>query len=293
MTQRATQFSRKPTGFMITELIVVISLLAILFGMLLPSTTVMRKLLAQRMATELIATAVATARAYATTTRANLQNSGDPTSAGFRYSGAAVLFTPAGELRLVNNHQRAVNGSNRPLEPEKNGYIDIAGRDYIRLPRDAGVVGIARRGNLASASLYLLAPPFAVRYNEQGNLIAGVSRGHRVVYYDGDYDGRMVVSNDRDGDYDPDHCDPSSPTFDASCWHTTQHKYKVPFEAIETVVGIVIYSKNRLRGAGYGHTTDQTTSGSINADAKSWILDNGETVLFNRYTGGLIRRGAS
>jgi len=278
---------------MITEILVVFSLIAMLLGVLLPTTSTIRNMVASKTAIHSIASAVTAARAFATLPRANLQDSGDPSSAGFTFSGAAVLFTPAGEMRLVDNQQDAINGLSDPLEPKKNGYSDITGRDYLQLPPDTGVVGIARGGNLAHSDLYLLAPPFAVRYNEHGHLIAAVSTGHRLVYYDGNYDGKMTISNNRGENYNPDTCDPSSPTFDPSCWHTDAHRYKLPFEEIETVIGVVVYSKKDLRHAGFNHVADVDLPRSVNALAKNWILANGDTVFFSRFTGTVIRRNAS
>ena len=129
----------------------------------------------------------------------------DPPVTGASFNGAAVIFTPAGEMRLVEHDQMAKDGTGNPMSSIRHGYIDIANRPYVNLPPGSAVVGIAR--NSAGAPL-LLAPPFAIHFNEYGNLIAGQG-SDRSVYYDSDYDGKIAVTtSSRKDNYNADGWDP-------------------------------------------------------------------------------------
>lgn len=285
---RANDSLPKHAGFTITELVVVISLTTILLATLLPAMSAVRNMVDETSGISKIASAVQTSRAYATVPKPDRSDTGNPIMASHSFSGAAILFAPANELRLVENDQLALNGASNYLESSnRNGYRDIPGLDYISLPADIGVVGIARGND----GLYLLTPPFAIRFNQHGHLIAGVSTdSNRVVCYDGDYDDMFVIGSDRTNGYNVDPWDPSSPTYNkTNAWDSTEEKYKLPFEVIESVVGVAVYSKKELRDAGLNHVGD-SSSRSINTIAKNWILDkkNGTLMLFSRYTGERI-----
>ncbi len=281
-------------GFTLLELLVVITVIGVLLGTLAAGTTMMIRSNQTAMAMNTIAAAVTASRAYATADKMDLEDLGDPQYAGVTFSGAAVLFTPAGELRLVENDQYAMDGSSpqKLLEPKnQNGYADVSGREYLKLPGDAGVVGIAR----GTLGLYLYTPPFAIRFDEHGNLISGQNLGvnfDRLVYYDGNIYNNKYTSSTRPNNYNPDLWDPNSPGY-INRWDTTELKYKLPFEKIETVVGVVVYSKRALRDAGLNHDGTGGTD-SLNAAATTWLLDpnakNGRIMFFSRHSGTKITR---
>lgn len=298
---RYTQTSRN--GFTLPELIVVTAVAIILLGSLAPALSALRGATQMQAAINTISVATTTARAYATLSVNDLDGTARDLE-DLRYSGTAMLFTPAGELRLVRNDQLARNGSNNLLQTEtserRNGYTDITSRDYIQLPRDVGVVGIARN-RATLLGLLLLTPPFAIRFDQNGGLIAGQrnTSPQRVVYYDGDYDGDYETTIRRTAGYDPDRWDPNSPDYTTDRWVSrarvngnwvTVLKYALPFEEIETVVGVIIYSKQDLRRSGNDHVASGAQSNPINGAARDWIRANGTVLLFSRYSGTLIQQ---
>lgn len=290
-------------GFTLAELLVVIAVMGLLLGTLSMGLGATKRMGQTEAAINTISAAVAAIRSYATQDKPDMEDTraDDPvTYSGFTYSGVALIFTPAGELRLVENDQNARNSSNNFLESPtvisgttayRSGYADLPGRDYIKLPRDIGVVGIAR-GGTGAGTLYLFTPPFALRFDENGSLISGqptINSGFkRVVYYDGNYNNAYSTSSGRTTGYNPDAWDPSVSTV-----AQTQGRYHLPFEELETVVGVVVYSKKALRDAGHNHAA--AGSGSpINTTAHNWILDpnggDGKVIFFSRHSGARMRQ---
>ena len=281
------------SGFTVPELIVVLSVAIILLGSLAPALSALRSSTQMQVAINTVSVAVTAARAYTSVNAVNDLDGIDPQFSGLKYSGTAILFTPAGELRLVENDQWAKDGSSgggKYLQPNRNGYADVPNRDYIKLPRDVGVVGIARR-RPGPNGLLLLTPPFAIRFDPNGGLIAAQpSSPQRVVYYDGNYNDQYKVTGKRPDSYNPDEWDPNSPGYDSTHWNTTANLHELRFEEIEAVVGVVIYSKRELREAGWNHTATGTTGNSINSNASVWIRENGTVLFFSRYSGALIKQ---
>src|SRR5262249_10206104 len=122
------------------------------------------------------------------------------------YSGSAILFTPGNELRLIENVPYLTDSSsNGYLETSLSGYTDISWREYIPLPQGAMAVGIVR--DASAAGLILISPPFAVRFNPEGNL-AFDAGNDAYVYYDANADGKIQTSSQRAAGYDPQTWDP-------------------------------------------------------------------------------------
>lgn len=277
-------------GFTIIELIVTLIIAGVLMGLMLPTLRTITRDWRVQSAYNTVAAAVPAARLYATRDILDLGNAeiSEPIP-GAKYSGAAVVFTPAGELRLVENDQEARDGfGNEYIETKGwNGYKDLKGIDYLRLPVGTGVVGIGK----PDAPFY--APPFAIRFDENGVLIAGVNgastsddKYHRVVIYDDDFNGNYSTTQDRSqGNYkDPDPYDPESREW-ANNWDATIQKYKLPFEQLETVIGVIVYSKADFEDAGlnWGSSSEE--------EIREWLRTpgNGSVMLFSRYTGVVIR----
>ena len=293
-------------GFTITELIVSLTIAGLMAGITIPAMTSLARNSKQAVAVNSVASTVAAARAYAIRDMADLQSThiDDPEFDGFTYSGAAAVFTPAREIRLVENDQLARNGNNTGyLEPKLNGYRDIPNRDYTRLPSGVGVVGLARGGT--PIGTLLLTPPFAIRFDSTGKLIAaqptGVSAEH-AVRYDGNYNGlyRSTVERDSIEDYNPDLWDPDradAQTTDSpgnNFARLPDGRYTLPYDALEAVVGVVLYSDGDLRAAVSlpNPLSALDASGKLDPQVEAWILENGRVMLFDRYSGRELRKGS-
>ena len=297
LTHMNTHRRTSRSGFTVPELIVVLSVAIMLLGSLAPALSALRSSTQMQVAINTVSIAVTAARAYATAgTEDDLGDLAEqyPNEyaefTGFEYSGTAMLFTPAGELRLVQNVQLARNGSNNYLQPLRNGYADVSERDYIKLPRDVGIVGIARNRS-SITGLLLLTPPFAIRFDPHGGLVAAQPASlNRTVYYDRDYNGTYTTSVGRTASYSPDAWDPNSPAYNPAHWNNTENLHELPFDEIETVVGVVIYSKRELRGSGRNHSASVALGNPINESARDWIRENGTILFFSRYSGAVIKQ---
>jgi type II secretory pathway pseudopilin PulG len=304
--------SRVPVGFTLIELIVVVSVLLIAIGILMPSMSRMTVTNRQGAAVDAINTAVTTARAYSTQGKADLEDLPglDPEFATASYSGTAVVFTPAGEMRIVENDQTALSTGNNALEATDttstvagdhlNGYVDIAALDYIRLPKGIGVVGISRS---SGAGPDFLPPPFAIRFTEEGYLISDANLtadDPRMVYYDGNYDNQFRVStgsgehrgNPYNGaPYDIDEWDPESSEFISTNYDAVANRYKLPYEKMEAVVGVLVYSKAAFTQAGLNWGTSSTTdiNGWLGVADASGRLVNAKPLFFSKYSGTVVK----
>ena len=294
------------SAFTLIELVVVIVIIGIVIAVLFPALGAMRRSARTTGGQNAVKTAIIAARAYAT--RDLNARFIDIASTGKhgQYSGVAALFTPANEIRLVENTPYAVDHKNKLLEikppPRQNGYIDIPGREYIRLPSDIGVMGIRRGGSFSDPVLRLLAPPFAVRFNERGQLIARSKEGH--VYYDGDYNGVWTIGSRRPPNYAPHQWDPEASGFKKD---SSARRYQLPFEQVETVAGVIVYEKSSFHQlspvlAGEYKIPDSTKQGDLdpellwllgkrksNSNKKIYDHDRAVPLFFSRSAGTVMR----
>lgn len=313
MTPRTTR-----SGFTLMELMAVVAILIVLFAVIGPSLNGLLTSGRVESGVTVVSTGVSAARAYSDRDKqfltefrdSNGNKVGSSRDNGDGYSGSAIVFTPAGQLRLVENHEHARNSDNEYLEmgaadrnnwvePIRNGYLEITGREPMTLPEGAAVVGIHRTADDDEATL--LPPPFAMRFNQHGNLIAGEIREttdapDRRVYYDSDQNGEYAVRgtnlDDRPDTYQPERWMPNSPDYagnfepdtdpDSPDRHAETGRRKMAFEALETVIGVIVYDHSAFKDAGY------TLADRLDDDAdaaREWILENGTPVLINRLTG--------
>lgn len=283
-------------GFSLVELLVVISIMVLLMSVALPA---MNRLMAGTKvegAASSVASAASTARAYA-----GLK----PSTPMGKYYGAAVVFTPANEMRIARHRYDAVDGNGRLLTlSDRGGYADMEDEPYVNLPDGVGVVGIARAfGVNTDEPPALLAPPFTIRFDRNGILTpgqAGSTRDDaqsRIVFYDHDNDGDYQINSSRPNNYDPDEWDPEVVGKTNYNWFADnrnwgdgryEEKYLLPFGRLDSVVGVIVYDKGGLRRAGHNLVRSSATTG-VNEEARDWIYSNGIPVFFNRYSGAAIK----
>ncbi len=299
MTHPSTRIRR---AFTLVEMLVVVGVIALTVGIAFPTITAMTRDTDKTVGINAVGIAGTTARAYATRDKQgsfeglDLIRATIPADEG-SYSGVAAIFTPANEVRITENIAGAFD-SGFPLEridvsggqmaggddqdaKHHNGFIDIL-VDYITLPADAGVAGVTRDNS--SGPPTLIAPPFAVWFNAAGGLVVGnLDTDH--VYYDSNYDGDYDISDGRPTNYDPTPYDPRDGNYQPGNWNGTQQKYELPFEKIETVAGLYVYSKRAFRQSGLAWGT------SSNAQIWQWLdtEGNGTLILFSRQSGVTFR----
>jgi hypothetical protein len=211
----------------------------------------------------------------------------DPPVPGARFGGAAVIFTPCNEMRIVENDQLAKDGSGKYLSPSRRGYNDVSGTEYLTLPVGSAVAGISRN---SAASANFLAPPFAIRFDETGQMISGVDHtGDRCVCYPNAFDAQgnptqYPVSITRPNTYNPDGSDNvyASPPL-----VKTQGRYPLPFYTLETVIGVVVYDKTDFHSRGGNWGTGAAPKGY--ASIANYLTSVGKTYLVNRNTGTLLK----
>ncbi len=295
LPRRAPGRPRAAGAFSLIEMMAVISVMAILLAITFPLYNSIERSNREGAGVNTLNVALTAIRAYSSRTRAGIDLGGGTTG---NYSGTALIFTPSGEMRLTENTQFCKDAGGGWLEPTRNGYTDIPDRPAIALPKGAGFVGIKRNGSGAD-DLILIAPPFAIRFDERGKLIAGAnvsSPDDRVVFYDGNYNGQYAVSSTRVANYDPADWIEAPPlgngTADAltAWWNVSAQKYRLPFEVLEAVPAVIVFNQFDFEDAGF-NLKATGTNGNLSSGAKDYILKRGRIVYFSRYTGNVIREG--
>ena len=230
------QHPRPLRGFTLIELLVVISIIGIIAGLGLPFLS--RILDGNKVSAGVNAVTVAV---QSTRLLSTSRETAIGTAVGSRFSGTALIVTPplVGEMRLTENDQLATTGlgsAGTALEGlvNRDGFRDIPGIDVVTIPAGVRIVGLSREAG--SANLQILQPPFAIRFNENGNLVVGSDRPSgglpnppNLVDYDGDVDTRFEGTV-RPSGYN---VDAFNPTFVAA-----EEKLTLPFERFETVPAI-------------------------------------------------------
>ena len=297
----------RPRAFTILELLAVIFVIAVVAAIAYPTIGRMLNNRTVKAGVMTVNVAVKAARAFAgryLQVRFDDIDPGIPGDQPGDYSGVAILFTPEGNLRLIENVPNAV-ASGAFLElVNLNGFADIPGREHITMPAGIGVAGIVGYTKVNNKVVPLLiAPPFAVRFNERGRLVVSEpGQAGRMVIYDSDLDGAWNANNSRLIDYDPDAWDPkrrAGLNRDANTFG-----YQLPFGTIESVIGIVVFDEEELRRS--VRLADGTLDPNplaadpgernIKAATREWILStegpsflrNASMLFFNRYSGAVI-----
>ena len=279
-------------AFTLAELLIVITVIVLLFTIAVPSMKALLRSGGLESSATIIGSACSTARAYSSRPTAFVNGN---------YQGTAMVFTPANEIRFAVHDETTVDGSAGGLlitkTPSKSGYVDISGQAYIRIPDSVGVVGITLGG---VGITQLFTPPFAIRFNSQGELIARSANAsyNGNVYYNGDSaspDSIATTTSTRTliSGYNPGPYDPSAGGYIGTT--LANGKYKLPFETIDTVLGVIFYSKSDLASSGFS-ISGSNVAGSGNpvacctgSDAGSWLLQNGRVFFINRVTGAVLK----
>ena len=289
---------RLQRGFTLIELMVVVSIIALLLGFSVPLVFKLDELSRDRSGVNTFGVAVTAARAFSARTIADLE-----ASPNAEYSGAAVLVTPMNQLRIIADVQ------NQGLED--GGYsgfgydAQTSQMEAISMPRGIGVVGIVRISNNVAQGLKLIPPPFVIRFNRHGQLVAEdrTTSGdpdiqRNVVYIDHDLDGTFSTTPARAAGYDPGPYDPDVTANISGQWNQTARDWQLPFAAMESVVGVIVYSKADFEDAGGRLSTnvapvqgypDNVKPANATEAINKWMLANGSVLFFSRNTGNVLR----
>lgn len=312
--------NRRPGGFSLIELLVVISIASLLVAISFPFLRQMVRSSSETMAADSISNAVAAARAFSTRYKPftdTLNNGKSSEDDGDGYSGAAVIVTPAGELRIVENFELATDQFNNRMElPSgtafiRNGYTHIEGVDDLRIPGRAVALGIRRTGG---SELELLPPPFAISFNRRGGMVVrsnvpgagGFKRSDGYVYYDANGDGTFDYSETRGSAAGVDLTDfarGEAPRITTG--GLMEGRRELPFEQLEPVIGVVIFVPSNLPDnvvadnvANEPYDPDRTepyridTTNLTDKNLLEWASEPGSGVVmfFNRNTGADMNR---
>ena len=253
-------------AFTLIELLVVISIIALVMIATFPVLSAMQSGSRDAAGYNTVAVATSAARQLATSKKTKF----DPLTGGQAFSGTAALFTNTGDIRIVENDP-ALNP-----DQDKRGYKDVEGRDYIRIPQRVGILGVARGSGAGLNGLRLLAPPFAIRFNQSGGIVAGgttTGNGAFNVYYSAD-GTTVAATNARPNTYNPN-------AAASKTWNNGLGKYNLPFNRVESVVAVIVFEDDG--------SLDLTATGNGYIDNPGPILDRGKIVFFSRYTGAPLR----
>lgn len=288
-------------GFTLIELMVVVSIIALLLGFSVPLVFKLDEMSRDRSGVNTFGVAVTAARAYATRRIADVDSIPQA-----EYSGAAVLVTPMNQLRIIADLQVD--------EAEKAGWSaygydnQTSRMEAITLPRGVGVVGIVR---VDAANVKLIPPPFVIRFNRHGQLMAEDRTAdtnsdiQRNVVYFKVGSAPTVKGATRPADYDPTSWDPDvSISSISGRWNQAATDWNLPYEAMESVVGVVVYSKADFDDSGgkfYSTSTKAPVApvqgcilppagcGTLQAGINRWMFENGSVLFFSRNTGNILR----
>lgn len=281
-TAGAGSRARSVKGFSLIELLVVISVIALVIGITVPFINAMQSGSRAEAGLNTIGVASDVTRQWVGPSRwATDFSSAGAGSAS--YSGTAAIFTPTRQVRITVNERSAADAAQGSLEllvPTRNGYKDKFGLDYISIPSGTGLAGIYRNG----ANFDLVAPPFALCYDEDGHLSYGDENS--LIYYDGDNDDSYTLNNTRPPGYNFQEWYDADRN-DATKFDPAAGTFLLPFDAIECVAGIIAYDLDDARQEGIDFSGGGSyAEGSTEAN---WLRANGTTVFFSPHTGVMLR----
>jgi prepilin-type N-terminal cleavage/methylation domain-containing protein len=322
------RIAQQRRGITLLEMLAVIAMIAVLVGIAAPIVGAMRRHSQVESGRNAISAATKAVRGYTTQGGPNLC----ALTAGDGFSGVGMLFTPQSHIRLIENTQLTRFDDGTFVEANGcNDFTDIPDRDYVTLPKNLGVAGIVR---LTNGSIEVISPPFGILFNKRGQIVHSpyADPGHasygnskqNVIYYDGNYDDSIPKTSAVAGSwrgnphalaapYNPELWNPNGTGYVGSNDTTSNpgnytptasgdpdaNKAKQPFDAIETVVGVIMFNNLNLQddlGRGSSPLVHSVTVDGIPvlpATTRDWILSNGDPLFVSPYTGQLVRMPAT
>jgi len=278
---------RQALAFTLTELLTVISIIALLIALVVPCISSLTGSSRVEAGLNIVGMSADVARQWVRPSQWAPDSNDLVTSE--QYNGTAALYCPTGEIRIVVNDRYAKRPNGNFLEDSEatpsplatNGYRDARGVDYMQVPSGAGVVGVHRTGS----TVRFIAPPFAIAFNENGQLNFGDADGR--IYYDGNNDGRYATGNSRPNSYDPSAWDGREGSTNELT--SDELSARLPFEAIECVSGVLVYNEEDFNGSGFAADLNNGGVVNRNTDAGNWLRENGRTLFFSPQTGIALR----
>lgn len=242
-------------AFTLVELMVVIAIIVIVLVVGLPAIGTLFTSGRLTNAERSVSSTVAAARAYAA--RPIYIEGGS-------YQGAAALFLTDNTVRIVQHTENF--GSDLPE------FTDV--QDPLYLPEGIKAVAISRGGSSGTPKLYLVRPPFSVRFDRNGMMIVRryssnpeTSVHHREVNGDdSDLDNTKYDGNNGDG--------------------------------VDSVLGLILFNTDdaadELTQTEMDSLDDfldstKSTTELDSGNAYDWVLANGIPMLFNRYSGAVMK----
>lgn len=278
---------RRSHGFSLIELLVVLILVGVVAGATMPVLNKLGEINRGDAGVTAVSSAVNAARIVGQRVqRKDLGDIGEPfPGVPFQDEGTAVIFTQGGEIRLVENEQLALDQNGDPLQHAnvlvtRNGFKDVVGMDYVTLPRGTGIVGVYR--DHSNGDLRFVPPPFAIRFNRDGQLITS----EEAVHYDFDSDSRYRIGDAPPDDYNPEDDDPRT---GASVPRTDDGRYIYPYEEMPTVAAVILFDSGAFRNELDWDDFDRDMDSAGADDIREWFKENGTPVYFSPLTGVALR----
>ena len=260
-------------AFSLIELLVVISIIALLTGISFPVVRTLLRNTAVNTAESQVNNALTAARVFATRSNSfvsarsiggTLRTSKD---SGDGFSGAIVLFATDNTLRICENDENALDRTNSPnwlefFNPGRNGYTPVPDLEDLRISGRVIPLGIVRTGS-TPFDIQLVPPPFAMRVSNDGTIDQGQAKpmpvftGERVVYISATGEVESVPLGNQEiqttlYDIDNDRASLAGMTYDATAFGLGGNELmpdgrtQQPFGVIETVSGVLLVDTSQF-----------------------------------------------
>lgn len=271
---------RRRSGFSLIELLVAMSIIALLAGLSFPVLRSVLQNTAVNTAEGQVNNAISAARVYATRYKpfVTARNVGGSVRTaqdhGDGYSGALVVFTNDNTLRIFENDENAYDPSQSTewlelMVPPRNGYTPVPEIEDLRFTGRVVALGLVRTGP-GPFDVQLVPPPFAIRFDRNGTLSQGLNDSvpgsllsprtavdwDRVVYVSptgeietvGSGDNEIVTTRyDIRDDRDQNKFDAGEHGLEGTS-RMPDGRVQLPFGILETVSGVVLVQPDEVPG---------------------------------------------